>query len=89
VVLEGAGRSGDAGKDDGGFDADVAIATGELSQLIPDLIEALAARTGQAPTCPAPAWAQRRQPQARPPRRMTAWPHGTRCLPECLPGCRP
>ena len=28
-------------KDDGGFDADVAIATGELSKLIPDLIEAL------------------------------------------------
>ncbi|WP_315125214.1 recombination-associated protein RdgC [Comamonas antarctica] len=27
--------------DDGGFDADVAIATGELSRLIPDLIEAL------------------------------------------------
>jgi recombination associated protein RdgC len=41
VVLEGAGRNGDKGKDDGGFDADVAIATGELSQLIPDLIEAL------------------------------------------------
>nr|WP_216842385.1 recombination-associated protein RdgC [Acidovorax sp. SRB_14] len=29
------------GKDDGGFDADVAIATGELTRLIPDLIEAL------------------------------------------------
>ena len=29
------------GKDDSGFDADVAIATGELSKLIPDLIEAL------------------------------------------------
>ena len=29
------------GKDDSGFDADVAIATGELSRLIPDLIEAL------------------------------------------------
>ncbi|EFI61305.1 MULTISPECIES: recombination-associated protein RdgC [Comamonas] len=28
-------------KDDGGFDTDVAIATGELSRLIPDLIEAL------------------------------------------------
>ncbi|WP_159918018.1 recombination-associated protein RdgC [Pantoea sp. 18069] len=28
-------------KDDGGFDADVAIATGELSKLLPDLIEAL------------------------------------------------
>lgn len=29
------------GKDEGGFDADVAIATGELSKLLPDLIEAL------------------------------------------------
>jgi len=28
-------------QDDGGFDADVAIATGELSKLIPDLIDAL------------------------------------------------
>ena len=35
-------------QDDGGFDADVAIATGELSKLIPDLIEALGGegRTG-------------------------------------------
>ena len=30
-----------SGKDDGGFDTDVAIATGELTKLIPDLIEAL------------------------------------------------
>jgi hypothetical protein len=35
-------------KDDSGFDTDVAIATGELSRLIPDLIEALGGegRTG-------------------------------------------
>ena len=31
----------DKAADDGGFDTDVAIATGELSRLIPDLIEAL------------------------------------------------
>lgn len=31
----------DKGADDGGFDTDVAIATGELTKLIPDLIEAL------------------------------------------------
>jgi len=37
VVLEGS-RSG---AHDGGFDADVAIATGELRRLIPDLVEAL------------------------------------------------
>ena len=37
VVLEGSGQS-DA---DGGFDADVAITTGELRGLLPDLIEAL------------------------------------------------
>ena len=37
VVFEGAAAGG---KDDG-FDADVAIATGELQRLIPDLLEAL------------------------------------------------
>lgn len=39
VVLEGAQH--DAGKEDNGFDADVAITTGELRLLIPDLIDAL------------------------------------------------
>lgn len=38
--------------DDGGFDTDVAIATGELSKLIPDLIEALG---GEADVCSAAA----------------------------------
>ncbi|MET0383995.1 MAG: recombination-associated protein RdgC [Burkholderiaceae bacterium] len=38
VVLEGQDRSG---KGDDGFDADVAIATGELGRLIPDLVDAL------------------------------------------------
>ena len=42
VVLEGAAApTGSARADDGGFDADVAIATGELRLLIPALIEAL------------------------------------------------
>ena len=42
-------------KDDGGFDTDVAIATGELSRLIPDLIEALGGegRTGLGDGLPA------------------------------------
>jgi recombination associated protein RdgC len=31
----------ESGQDESGFDADVAISTGELRQLIPDLIEAL------------------------------------------------
>jgi recombination associated protein RdgC len=39
VVIEGAGQQ--RGRDDNGFDADVAITTGELRQLVPDLIEAL------------------------------------------------
>ena len=39
VVMEG--NTSPTGKDDGGFDADVAIATGELRLLIPDLIDAL------------------------------------------------
>jgi recombination associated protein RdgC len=39
VVLEGA--SAPSGKDDKGFDADVALTTGELGQLVADLIDAL------------------------------------------------
>ncbi len=39
VALEGAGSTGNA--QDNGFDTDVAISTGELSQLIPQLIDAL------------------------------------------------
>ena len=39
VVMESAGRNAEAGGKD--FDSDVAIATGELGQLIPQLIEAL------------------------------------------------
>ncbi|MFY9514485.1 MAG: recombination-associated protein RdgC [Rubrivivax sp.] len=38
VVLENQGQPDDK---DGGFDADVALMTGELSQLLPDLVEAL------------------------------------------------
>lgn len=41
VVLEGSGQGQDRGDSDGGFDADVAITTGELRGLLPDLIEAL------------------------------------------------
>ncbi|MCX7506614.1 recombination-associated protein RdgC [Delftia tsuruhatensis] len=42
-------------QDDGGFDADVAITTGELSRLIPDLVEALdgEGRTGLGQGLPA------------------------------------
>ena len=49
AVMEGQSQ------DDGGFDADVAIATGELSKLIPDLIEALGGegRTGLGHALPA------------------------------------
>jgi recombination associated protein RdgC len=42
VVLEGSGAdAGASQKDEGGFDADVALFTGELKLLIPALIEAL------------------------------------------------
>ena len=50
VVLEGATAS--QGKDDKGFDADVAITTGELSRLVADLLDALGGelrRDGMAP----------------------------------------
>jgi recombination associated protein RdgC len=39
VALEGPGAA--AGPDDKGFDADVAITTGELGQMIPELVDAL------------------------------------------------
>jgi recombination associated protein RdgC len=38
VVLDGVQKGG---RDDDGFDTDAAIITGELSALIPDLMEAL------------------------------------------------
>jgi recombination associated protein RdgC len=44
VVFEGAST----GKDDG-FDADVAIATGELQKLLPAMLEALGGETALAP----------------------------------------
>jgi recombination associated protein RdgC len=46
VVMESAGRKAEGGEKD--FDSDVAIATGELGQLIPQLIDALGGV--QAPT---------------------------------------
>lgn len=41
VVLESTRGAQDTGRDDGGFDADVALTTGELRKLLPDLFEAL------------------------------------------------
>ncbi len=63
VVLEGAGvDAANQGKDEGGFDADVAIATGELRQLLPALVEALGGlqERGAAACETAPAAAQAR-----------------------------
>jgi len=48
VVFEGKSA------DDGGFDADVAIATGELCQLLPDLIQALGGEAVRPSLAPAP-----------------------------------
>jgi recombination associated protein RdgC len=47
VVVEGNAP----GKDDDGFDADVALCTGELGRLIPDLVAAL---DGERPSGPTP-----------------------------------
>jgi recombination associated protein RdgC len=57
VVLEGAGvDAAQSGKDEGGFDADVAITTGELRQLLPALIDALGGlQERQAGVAAAPA----------------------------------
>jgi recombination associated protein RdgC len=52
VVMEGVDKPG---KDDDGFDTDAAIFTGELAQLLPDLIEALGGELGEE-----------QQPQAEP-----------------------
>lgn len=46
VVMDGVQEGG---KDDDGFDTDAAILTGELSQLIPDLLEALGGEEGVEP----------------------------------------
>jgi recombination associated protein RdgC len=57
-VIEGeGGNSSNSGKADSGFDADVAISTGELRKLIQDLIEALGGALQQevAATTAAPA----------------------------------
>ena len=52
VVMDGAGKSG---KDDDGFDTDAAILTGELSALIPDLLEALGGEVEEGEAAAAPA----------------------------------
>lgn len=46
VVMDGVP---DGGKDDDGFDADVAILTGELTGLLPDLLEALGGEMDEGP----------------------------------------
>jgi len=59
VVLEGAGvDAANAGRDDSGFDADIAIATGELRQMLPALIEALGGLHERQAALPAPAAAE-------------------------------
>jgi len=52
-LLEGAGAA--AGRAEDGFDADVAIATGALRQMIPDLIEALGGVQAEGAATPAAA----------------------------------
>jgi len=65
VVLDGVQENG---KDDDGFDTDAAIVTGELSNLIPDLLEALGGELSMEGAAPVPASSQSqslsRQPAA-------------------------
>jgi recombination associated protein RdgC len=61
VVLESNASS--TGKDDGGFDADIALITGELSTLIPDIMDALGGElpAGQLAGSSAPAASKTRE----------------------------
>ncbi|MES2955931.1 MAG: recombination-associated protein RdgC [Pseudomonadota bacterium] len=59
VVLDGIGEKG---KDDDGFDTDAAILTGELSTLIPDLLEALGGELSADASAPTPEAAQTPKP---------------------------
>ena len=55
VVLDGVQENG---KDDDGFDSDAAIVTGELSKLIPDLLEALGGELSDEKLAQLPALSQ-------------------------------
>lgn len=50
VVMDGVQQGG---KDDDGFDTDVAILTGELAGLLPDLLEAMGGEMEEGPAAPA------------------------------------
>jgi len=67
VVLENSASKG-GGKDDGGFDTDVAIITGELGRLLPDLIDALGGEMtlGDAAAPPAASPSPEPAPAAEP-----------------------
>ena len=58
IVLDGVQENG---KDDDGFDTDAAIVTGELSNLITDLLEALGGELSADPAAPTPHAVQARE----------------------------
>ncbi|MEY2686724.1 MAG: hypothetical protein RL375_922, partial [Pseudomonadota bacterium] len=64
VVMEGRAEREPSDQPGAHFDADAAIATGELEQLITDLIEALGGEAEAAAAAPADAAAPRAAPQA-------------------------
>ena len=79
VVMEGAGvgaaQAGSGARDEGAFDADVAIATGELRQLLPALVEALGGlqERGAAPLAPPAVPSLPALPPAAAPATLAPW----------------
>lgn len=90
VVLEGAGiDAAQGGKEDGGFDANVALTTGELQLLLPALIEALGGLHERQADGPAAAVDATALPDAASGAATGAMPKPGAASPVVKPGAKP